>query len=849
MKHGLSRRRVAPLLVCLMVLAACGGGHGDKDGDTSASAGAARIEIVQTGLLFTAAGQTRQLSARVLDESGAEIDVPVSWSSTDGDEVSVDADGLATAESAKGSSQIIASVDDVRSPPLLVVVASAAEGVTLVDDEQVVRGPVESDPDAEPDIGNTYTVVLSGITAPALDSLLVGIGSSAIAGRVVAVEAVSDGVLVTLRLVPMAELFPGIEIDQVLDLSDVPVQVAADVAEEFEVARDDGQLLLTARAAAKAASAEHSYRLPEFLKNCEVESAGFDADNPPIAFDTAPRFSVSFNPELEIYFSGEDSSAQRLLLRASPVIVAEFAPTITVAFEGTISCKAELFSTTIPIGGWLSFYVGGVIPFGVGVELDGKLTVAETRVGVKSQVANTLEIGLVCAAFDCEFRREVGEFTVTHEPVLDLPGLEDLRFEPALQVFAYAEAAVGNSDFESLRFSLLEARAGPELAASFAPVITQVLDYGYKSGYELTLAASARPGDDIADVLELLSLDSLAQSEAEIATDALASSPAGTVSATADRFEAGETVGFTVTLDEASTRFLGVYNVSEVLLVRKLSDTSTQLVARRAASAGDFVFDFSVAASAGGTADEFFAFVVTTLFPSDLFALEIAQAPGPGVPVDLTMQSVNSLSRAYCAYEQGECSAGGGGVSDAQDLYRYADDGFLPTLEAQTSATATGSAADLGRLTLDGVDGTLSRVSATCDSQSRRGANDGGAESSDTVRLDFRLGAQASYRVVRDQAELKASGAADDARSLASAGLYFTFADYAYEDRAYEDDDTGNKPEFPIESGQSSGVLAAGDHSVQLRCYGSVAEGYGIGSDGGFSASAQAGFTVILGAP
>lgn len=831
-------------LLCL--LCACDGDPGSGDDSTPPSvAQAARVEIVQTGLLFTQEGETRPLDAQVFDDSGAIIDVPVSWSSTDA-VVAISAEGIATAEGRSGSSQIVASAgNDVRSPPLLAVVTTLAANTIAIDDAQVVRGPVETDSGADPSLDNTYTVILEGVDPP-LNGLIVGTGSQAVAGRVVKTEPAANGLQVTLQLVPIDELFPELDINETFDLAGVPVDISPEIEQAYEIRREADALLFTARES--VTKADDGLSLPgssAFAKACEVEIDGFGGDSPPVRIESPPVFKVSFNPSVELLYT-RGRGLERLLARAEPRLEFALGMKAALAFEGRVSCRTELFTIPIPLsGGALSWFFGGVIPVGLGFDLEGRLSIADAAIGVESTVGSTLEAGLVCQFGDCEFRREMGEFSVTQVPTLDLPGLDDVRFEPSLHVYGYAEAAFGNRRYESLRFELLEARLGSTLAGSFAPQITQVLDTLYRSDYALTLDAGIRPGDGVSQLLSLLSLETLAQSELTISTD-LALSPGGTLSAEPSHFEAGDNIHLAVTLDPERTTFLGLYNVEEILLLSQTID-DVAVVARRTAVEDQSEFQFDWVAEEGVNA--YFAFVVTRALPLELLSLEVADVPGVGTsaPVYLRQQSASSLSRAYCAYEQGECDAGVGTVSDSQAVGRNGEDGFLADIEVETSIAATASAEGKARLALDRVDGTLGNVTVSCDSQSQRGADDGGADNGNLVRLDFKLDENVRYRVVRDQTGATASGAADDARSSAVGGLYFTFGEYSYQDQAYEEDDPGTYPEYPIESGQASGVLAPGDHSIQLECGSSVAEGYGIGSDGGFSASAQARFTVNFG--
>lgn len=109
----------------------------------------------------------------------------------------------------------------------------------------------------------------------------------------------------------------------------------------------------------------------------------------------------------------------------------------------------------------------------------------------------------------------------------------------------------------------------------------------------------------------------------------LASSQVGTVEADAPAFVRGDAVNFTVKLDPTKTDFLpaiGPYSVKEIVLVRHIDITTQQEVACVPAFSGQTEFAIPFLAEDSGRSDEFFAFVVTTLAPLDLLALEVGQA-------------------------------------------------------------------------------------------------------------------------------------------------------------------------------------------------------------------------------
>lgn len=639
--------------------------------------------IEQTGLLFTQAEQTRQLTARVLDADGAVVSRAVTWTASDPLDIAVDATGLARAVSGSGSSQIMAEVDGVRSAPLLAVVTAVAPGTVLVDDAQVLRGPVETVPDAEPLFENTYTVILSG-PPPALDSLLVGTGSVPVAGRVVNTEVVGEGVLVTLTLVPVSTLFPSLEINQVIDLSDVPVEIPPAIAEDFAVVREGDRLIFTSRPepepAAIAAKAAVPVGTRVVQNNCEVESPTFTGENPPITFAKPLVFDIAIKPSVDLLFTSS-RGFERLVVNAEPTFNLEAEPKLVLALDGKIGCKFELFLIPIPVGGPIALVLGGVIPVGVGAELAGKLTVAEASVAVKTTVRNTIAAGLDCAS-GCGLVQSFGEFDVSSEVTVNAPGLEDQRFEPAFELFGYAEAAIGNRFLKSLRFTAVEAKAGAKLSGNFALKIAQILAKDYRSSYDLKLAAGIKPGKDIASALKMLGHSALGEDGLSIDTT-LATSPAGSLTADRASFRPGDDLNFTVSLDPQKATFLGKFNVGEVLIVHQRSDTNVSIVGRRPGVPGQHVYDFAFTATESGTADQFFAFVITELAPLELLALELGQAQGPAQAVMRRMQAEGASVITNSSDQL---------VANERTVRESDPAAFLPAYRADAGPVATGDA-------------------------------------------------------------------------------------------------------------------------------------------------------------
>lgn len=515
LKALLMTRLFAHLLAIGLIpmLASCGGGGG-----SSAEPRVMRVEIEQTGLLMTASGQSRTLTARAFDEQGQEMAVPITWSSTAPDAVFVGQDtGVVMAQTANGSAQIVAVARGRESAPLLAVVTPLGPDVVPVDDAQVVRGAQDSNPLAEPNPTNTYTVILDATRTPIVGERLVATGSQAIAGEVVAVESVAEGSLVTLRLVPLSELMPQLDLDLEMDLSEAAIELAPDIAQRYTMLRDGGRVILTPlpvvvqEAATKTVAAraiQSKLATPAgtfaFDRGCTVAVDGGADNSLPITFDVAPDFDVTVNPSLDLKMI--DGEFQHVIVRAAPVIVLDAELRTTLAFQGKVECRAELFRIRVPLlGGPFSLVAGGLIPVGFGVELAAQLPVANVKMGTRSTTNATFAAGVDCAA-DCEI---IADLSISNQsdPRLTPPESElanGLKLQTSLFGFAFAEAVFGNPFIRSLQFNALVGKFGAKFASDFASIDTQIADPAYASTYGIALGCELGPDLDLNSAVQLL---------------------------------------------------------------------------------------------------------------------------------------------------------------------------------------------------------------------------------------------------------------------------------------------------------------------------------------------------------
>ncbi len=682
MIRRLTRGLLAALPVALM--AACGGSGDPAGGEAVVTpAPVVKVEIVQKGLLFTASGQSSQLTAIATDANGGVQKVPVTWTSNKPAVIAVDGTGKATAQVASGSGQIVAQAAGIRSAPLLVMATAVAPGAVLLTDAQIVGNPVETSPGAEPSLSNTYQVALSGVAPPAIGTVLINTESKVVGGRVVAVDASASPMTVTLQLVPVIEMFPTLQMQETIDLSDAEVTIPPDVSAVYNIVRSGNTFTFTPKpgqgaSAAKraivsvptarrqiAAAAPAPVKFKLGLFDCEITATGLD--RLPVTLTAPPTFSVTASPTMDISFNVlRTFGFDRLVINAEPTFAVEFGLSLAVGFDGKVECKKELFAYVVPAGGPLALVLGGVVPMGIGMEAAGKVTAATLGIGAKAEFSSKIVAGINCPSvvvFFCEFEGSTKDSTAKFTPTIDLPSIGDIRLEPSLSAFGYMEATIGNVFLKSLRFEFVKAKVGATLAGSFALKESQLADAAYASSYKLSLDASVGTGAKMGAVLQMLGAPDVAAAEVKLSTD-IAKSPKGlagaTVTADKANFVAGDLVTFTVKLDPATVDFLplvGPYNVKSVQLVRKANPNLTivPVVGTVDAVSGQTEFTFVHTATSAGSASQFSAFVVTQLAPFDFLSLELGTAVGsPSLGlVGVFDGSIEILSRIPCRDSRG----------------------------------------------------------------------------------------------------------------------------------------------------------------------------------------------------
>src|SRR5688500_1581318 len=136
---SISRTARAWLLASVAMTAACAGDEGTAPIDGGGPiTGPERVTVSPTldSLLI---GQSKLLTARVVDQQGAAVMREVSWSSVEPSIASVATDGLVTAVS-RGTARVVARAGNAADTALIVVIADLIPFQVLPNAASVMEG-------------------------------------------------------------------------------------------------------------------------------------------------------------------------------------------------------------------------------------------------------------------------------------------------------------------------------------------------------------------------------------------------------------------------------------------------------------------------------------------------------------------------------------------------------------------------------------------------------------------------------------------------------------------------------------------------------------------------------------
>ena len=338
----------------------------------------AKIEIASSSLIFTKVGASRQISARVLDDSGTPVpNARLSWSSSNPAELSVSETGLVTSKTDVGSAVITAKYQDL--PPAHIV-ASAVElgpNTFFVQDDLVLNLTViESQAFETLTFPQRITVELRRTPeteALSKNTILVSGPESGLIHKIASTSLNAASVVLTASLVNMTDAFKAMNINV-----DVP-------GEPYLVSVEDAAISLTSQSTGVTTQAS-------LTENCK-----FIAGNPIKIEIKGTKFTFPLRSNFMVNYEIENFSVKSLsvIVKLTAGIEGQLGElTLANQFSGGFVCEIEL--TPIPAiavaAGPFIFGLSGTPTFGF--EASATLTAGGvTVIGPKASAEVTTRSG------------------------------------------------------------------------------------------------------------------------------------------------------------------------------------------------------------------------------------------------------------------------------------------------------------------------------------------------------------------------------------------------------------------------------------------------------------------------
>lgn len=580
-----------------------GGGGGGSGGGGSGGGGptdtvVVGVTITPGAVLLTEAGASQPLTAEAVNAAGQALSTSITWTSNDPTDVSINSNGVATAEDDAGSALITASAGGVTSTPILALVALPDVDSVLVSDDQFVAGPVPVDPDDNYDTGFRYLMTVSSDVATERGDILISTGGTPVVGEVEDVDENGDGTFeVTVSLVSIEQAFSELVFDETFDIDGLPIELDSEVANFYDVvAGSDGSYSLVPKSgvsldqpSANASSADYG------PFSCDFEG-GFPLSVAPglptlyVLPDIAPR----------IRYDSQSGGLREFSANGSVVATADLALATRSELDGVVDCSSRLFDVPVPMAGPMAVYLAPQVSVTGGFTLGGQVTTPEVSWSVEGGVTGDNELGIVCpdGQSDCDFVAS-GAYDVTSPDFdIDLPsGYAGGEFAPFVQ--GYAKLGLGMASppgLDAASLDLAETQAGLEYDWMLDTVEEQVrLDNA--ASYRLSTEWRARSTPDTSAAIQRLRslLDAKPISISNRSSSNLADRSPQSSSFTVDTAipQVGQGVTFTLDFAANDTSFLSMYDIGGVNLyhVDDSSSAAPDLIATAAPVSGRTTYD------------------------------------------------------------------------------------------------------------------------------------------------------------------------------------------------------------------------------------------------------------------
>ena len=500
-----------------------------------------RIVLTPAALLFTGAGQSATLHAQAFDANGAAMTAPFTFTSSRPDQIAVDANGDVTSMVPVGSTQITVTGDGLTSHPLLVLIVQPVPGTVLVSDAQVIAGPKQVDPTADPLPGAQYQVTLDGVGDLAPGTMLLSSEGKAVAGQVVSTAPNGTHTDVIYTLPALLDLFARVDFQADYDYT------LQTVADEEAIAAMGGSAL--------------DADIGPFKCKATIDPTNITIDQN-VKFTPNLHFAAGFTKDDD---SGDWTSASMVLtgnIKTSGKVTAKLAP----GAIASLSCKYKWKEFVPPIAGPISALVGPRIPIGVKASLKAQATVGSMELGGKLEESADFALGF---SYGANGAGDVATFNLGDPHLEPIYLVNDDAVPPAAEISA-SLGAYASLNMTFLQFGIADAFVGAKLGYTMMKLVNQV-GSNTPNKYELKAPViEVGPGSGIDKALSFFKGTVKFTTTISREGPTVATSPLGTFTADNQQIAipANKPINFQIKLNPASTQFLGLSNVSGVHIYR-----------------------------------------------------------------------------------------------------------------------------------------------------------------------------------------------------------------------------------------------------------------------------------------
>jgi hypothetical protein len=619
------------LILLLLVLVSCGGNTPEPTPETFS------IQITPGAALLTKTGETKALTAKVVNSSGNVVDKPITWTSSNPETVQISSDGVITAFKDVGSSQIVASIENQKSVPILVTVIETLPNTILLTDKQIVGEVVAVNPEINDIIKLEYDVVLTGLAMPEVGSIVLNSETKPVAGKVLSVQPVGNDFKVRLRGDAPGKLVKHFELNQTINLSGAKPELTPEIAALYDTSFQNGEYVFTPKPGAKPQAARVSTKgiIPKKIGPFECE---FAYPYTPVTLGILPTFSIVFNPIVKYTsksIDGEDKFA-RVEIGVEPVV--KLQAQLTVNFDATliVTCEATFFKVEVPIPAFLSL-VATKVKAGVGFEILPKATLTNFGLKMALESKSRITFGLDCTN-DCTTFSNFENLTPLADIAKFTPVLPEtnspVRIELTTSAYGFLNFGFGVPLIDSLGIDLIGISFGIKDEYNWTTLKSQMDATDYKSSHKDSLYAEASLGRKILGnpelkdeaskpLLSILNYMGIFRwNIAKVGFQKLIIDTPVATTLTTDvvtPLEAGKAYNFKISLDPKTATPLTYYGVDTISVYAYFNNEATKLTEVKAnPDQVEFSLNWTVPANSSfvNSSPKFFAFVTQKGFTS-----------------------------------------------------------------------------------------------------------------------------------------------------------------------------------------------------------------------------------------